>query len=213
MADPIIRFYYHGRPETAFSDLVSALVGSGLSIEHPVSKKLMRYAEFGELNVASISEHVNSLKVHKYTALPFWEDDAFSAFVSVELVGDDIVCDLISTDVISLSLEIKISAAMISRFRLMSGERMILVDLTGDSSEFVDWGSFFRHQHEILPSDIPVGSLPSVLGMTNSRFSKAADALRSFHIERTDEYTIASKFRTLEEFSGWQRSRFQKPNG
>jgi hypothetical protein len=208
MANPVISIYREARGSDALADLERLLSAAGLHLQRPSDCAVFRVSELGNEILSTREEVLEMGQRDRPLAVKFWLDEAISAFVSIE-VDDNVCCETASIDTLDDTHKIEVSKGFIERFRRLGGRRLIVVDLIGQSFEFVDWRSFFLNPAEELPQEIPSAVSPTVIGLDNARFEAIAERFRDYTLIEWDRMVLASRPADLDDFPSWRWKRLQ----
>lgn len=155
MANPLVELFYEAGGPLRFREVERTLSQCGLSLTRPGDGAVIRSSEIGEPIPSSAEEIAERAQRREWIAANFWVDEANAAHVSLWPLDDTCICESILMDTLDDSFQIAITNATVGRFRSMSGRRMVVVDLFGDSHEYVDWNAFFSDPNQPLHGAIP----------------------------------------------------------
>ena len=204
MADPIVLLYYESSGAFGFDALERLLADCGLRLRHPKTGDITRRSEIGEQVESSSQEILELGQKRQFTAMDFWVDEQVAAHVSTMPLGGACVCESIAMDTLDDQVKLAVSKAVIGRFRSLRQRRMLVVDLIGDSLEFVDWAAYFCSAEMELPSSVPTRVSPTVLGIEQERFKAAADRFENYRVEHFDGVVLAYRPAQIDEFPSWR---------
>jgi len=144
MADPIILAYFESDRQASFRRLYEQLLGCGLSIAHPTTGEVSHCSDVGYQITSSREEVFSMVQDGQWVAIEFWADASVAAHFSIGPAGESLFCESISMDSLGDPLTIAVSKSSVSRFRSARGRRGLVIDLFGDSPEYMQWTRFFQ---------------------------------------------------------------------
>jgi hypothetical protein len=180
----------------------------GLRLVRPMLDQVVRFSETGEYLTSSIDELLFVLREESRVEFGVWVDEAIHVHVQIRILEGSAISRTLHMDLLEDSLKVKIADEMVNRFSSLSGNQMIVVDLVGDSVEYVDWISFYQDKSKPLADQIPTSVSPTVLGLQRSRFARFRERFAHYHFAEVADMTIASKHCSLSDFVIWQQSRY-----